>query len=154
MTRRLQVLIGSGVLVLFAGYFLLPLVLEKWVWRETGPADFEWVRSHPFPRERSSEFASVLLWDAGPRDDPAWRKTKKVGRLAFTRTEVFAGDELIRRENIRGYLDAKVAAQEITSVAVIPASDAKWTDIFSVVDECRKSRVRLVLLSARPTENR
>ena len=68
-------------------------------------------------------------------------------RFLLIRGQAFDRDILIPREEIKEYLNARVKSDQIEFVIVFPVKDAKWGEIFPVIDECRKSRVKVVYLN-------
>jgi hypothetical protein len=44
-------------------------------------------------------------------------------------------------------LNARVKSDQIEYVIVFPVKDSKWGEIMPVVDECRKSQVKVVYLN-------
>jgi hypothetical protein len=85
-------------------------------------------------------------WEAPPDVKDEWR-AKKAARLSILQGEAFASGSHIPREEIRAFLDAKVASGEIDYVIVFPQKGARWGEIIAIVDECRRSHVRIVLLN-------
>ena len=97
--------------------------------------------------EKEKNWAPVRLWwEASPDGKEPWR-AKKAVRITLTRGEAFAGNTHIPRERLREFLDERVSSGEIDYVVVFPAKGTKWGEIFPTLDECRKSRVQIVLLS-------
>lgn len=91
--------------------------------------------------------APVHIWWESPLGQRDYWRAKKSARLLLVRGEAFVDDVYLPKENVTGYLDARVERGEIEYVIVFPARDTKWGEIFPVLDECRKSRVRVVLLN-------
>jgi hypothetical protein len=142
MKKRTIILAGCAFL-LALGCLVGPRAFEK---RST-PA---WPESRGyFSDDSESGLAPVQLWwEAPPGEKESWR-AKKATRFTLVRGQAFVGDTLIRKEKIREYLDARVQSHEIDYVVIFPEKDSKWGEIFPVLDECRKSRVRIVLLNER-----
>jgi hypothetical protein len=87
-----------------------------------------------------------LWWEAPPEMKGEWR-ARKAARFTLTGGEVFVGDSHIPREKIKAFLDQRVASGEIDYVVLFPTKGTRWSEVFPALDECRKSRVRIVLLN-------
>ena len=96
---------------------------------------------------KESEWAPVQLWWEAPPDVKNEYRARRAARLTFLRGEIFSGDTHVPNENIREFLDQQVLNGAIDYVVIFPAPGMKWGEIFPALDECRKSRVRIVLLN-------
>ncbi len=97
--------------------------------------------------EKETSWAPVQLWWEAPPDvQDRWR-AKKAERFTLTRGEAFSGNTHVPREKIREFLDERVSRGEVEYVIVFATKGTRWGEIFPVLDECRKSRVRIVLLN-------
>jgi biopolymer transport protein ExbD len=143
VNRRVFMLLGGGAILLLVAYIGFPLAFEKWLMPE---AELEHNGYGGYsPDDRPNGMARVQLWSG----DAHWfknRTAKNRVRFVIARGQTFVGDEPIAREKIRTYLDQKVLDREATSVVIVPAKGSSWGEIFPVIDECRRSRVRVVLL--------
>lgn len=91
--------------------------------------------------------APVEIWDEAPPEAKALWRARKAARLVAVADGVQVNNSHVARQNIRDYLNERVLKGEIAYVVVFPTKDATWGDIFAVLDECRKSQVKIVLLN-------
>ena len=145
MKRRLVFLISGGAVLLLTTYLTLPFLLKKWLMPPIEKSPLGTFQSE-ITLEEPSGRPAVHLW-TGSLQSVMRGAYKDVTGLAVVGGEAFTGDELIPREKIRERLDRMVSDKEIESVAVFPVKGSRWGDIFPVLDECRKSRVRFVFLA-------
>ncbi len=145
MNRRVKIILTSGAAVLLVVYLFLPLLLKRWT--ALPLPEYGGYFATASSTEHQNGLAPVQLsWEAPPDEKGYWR-TKKSARLLLVQGQAFVGDVLLPREKITAYLNARVQSGEIDYVIIFPVKDTKWGDIFPVLDECRKSRVQIVLLN-------
>ena len=144
MNRRSYLILSIGAVLLLATH----VALSHWV-KGSLPhfPESSGYFSSSFASERSSGLAPVQVWWERPLEQKGYRRAKKSARLLLVNGQVFVADDLLPRDKITAYLDARVRSGEIDYVVVFPVRNTKWGDIFPVLDECRKSRVRIVLLN-------
>ena len=145
MQVRIPVLVSAGAALLVIGHFALPRAFELWLMpREPKPRVYS---ISPSESEERAGLAPLRFWtEAAPGEKGDWR-IQNAARILLIRGQAFVGDVLIPREEIREYLNARVKQDQIEYVIVFPAKESKWGDLFPVLDECRKSRVRVVFLN-------
>ncbi len=113
----------------------------------TTPLDRKEFAAYASCTEKEAGWAPVQLWwEAPPEVKGQWR-AKKAARISLMGGEVFIGDSHIPRGKIRTFLDEQVARGEIDYVVIFSERGARWGDILPALDECRKSRVQIVLLN-------
>jgi hypothetical protein len=145
MKKRPFILLSAGAAFLAISYFTLPLAFG-WLLAPSKPGE-RIIYLYANSAEQQNGLAPLQFWRGTPPEHEARGPEKRAVRLLLIRGQAFIGDVLLPREEIKDYLDARVKSGEIEYVVVLPAKDTKWGDIFPVIDECRKSRVRLVLLN-------
>jgi hypothetical protein len=145
MNKRIATILSFGAVILLPSYIILNYALPWWLMPHESEA-----RDYPIATlstERANGLAPVQLWyEAPPGQKSDWR-AKRSARFLLLLGQAYIGDVLLPREKIKAYLDAKVQSGEIDYVVVFPSQETKWNEIFPVIDECRKSRVRIVLLN-------
>jgi hypothetical protein len=140
--KRFAALFFAAAICVVAGYLLFP--------RSKNGARAEERREYTeyAARTKGAEgLAPVQLWGEAPPDVKSNWRAARTARLVVTRGQAFFGDRWIPSDEICQYLDAKIAKGEIDYVLVSAAVGAKWGEIVPVVSECRKSRVKIVLLN-------
>jgi hypothetical protein len=156
MTRRSVKLLITGAAVLLVAYFGLPPFLEKLMTQaEWEPASLQ---TGDFPsRNSKSAFAPVALqWLGELRDEPVI----KVGtyfypasssewsavNLNVVRGQACIGGEIIPHERVVDFINAR-SASGANFVIVTQARGTKWGEMFPVLDACRRSSVRAVIIN-------
>jgi hypothetical protein len=145
MKRRIIFLIACGSVGLTAGYYGFTPLFRFWF----KPHDIV-SRGYPdsSPLLRHDGLAPVAIWREASPERPGYWHASKAAKLNLTAGSIFVGDELLPMEEITNYLDARVKMGEIDYVVIFPDRKAKWMDIFPIIDKCRKSTVKIVLLNA------
>ena len=144
MNGRMVIILVLGASVVLHAYFALPRLLAK---RGTSsapglPGD---VDAASLPANRIP-LAPVQLWAEAPAGEREYWLARKSAQFLIVHGQAMAGKLHVPHGKIRGYLNAKVQNGEIDYVVVLPIRNTKWGDIFPVLDECRKSRVQIVVL--------
>jgi hypothetical protein len=141
---RVFILAVSGSAVLVAAYLGLQASLDARKSSRDWMQDFH---AYALRVKTDEQFAEVQAWnEAAPEVKSRWRAARAT-RIRVLQGQAFVGDTHLPKDEIRGFLDLKVASGEIDHVVVFPSRGAKWGEIVSIVDECRKSRVKIVLLN-------
>ena len=120
------------------------------VWGEASAPNGQ-VDTEPFGgttrNERDDHLAKVHLSFEAPPELKHELRFKKAVRLSLVPRGVFVGTEFVPTEKVRAFVDRRVLSREIDYVVLFPARDSKWGDIFPVLEECRRSKVRIVMLN-------
>ena len=132
--------VAGGVLALVGWVLLRPVAVVP-------PAESQLFADYSVRTEKETGWARVQLWwESTPEMKARWR-AKKAARITLTGGEAFSGDTHIPRERLREFLDQRVSTGEIDYVVIFPVKGAKFGEILPALDECRKSRVQIVLLN-------
>jgi hypothetical protein len=144
--RPIAILLTGGLL-LASCYQLLPIVLDKLLL----PSETVGEQDPYFGgnRERSNGMAPLALWWAVATDTQGkeYFRKAKAQQIVIIKGFAFIDDKMLPTKTITEYLNQKVASKEIAYVVLLPANDTKWGDLIPIIDECRKSHVRSVLLN-------
>ena len=97
--------------------------------------------------EKETGWAPVQLFWEAPAEIETKARVEETVRFTLINGEAFSDGTHVPREKIREFLNLRVAAGEIYRVIVFPNKGARFKEIIPVLDECRKSRVRVVLLN-------
>ncbi|WP_221029977.1 hypothetical protein [Actomonas aquatica] len=145
-TRSRRMIWGGAISLPLIAISLLIVVRRSAIPRsEFGQPAFYWWATTA--NRADLDFAPIQFsWEAPPGVKGYWR-VREAERFTLLNGEAFVGDEHLPRERITDYLNEKVRRAEIEYVVVFPAKGSKWGDLFPVLDECRKSEVRIVLLN-------
>ena len=143
MSRALK-LTAIGGAVLVAAFLGLRTLRDTKESTDDWKDEFRAYVSHVKLEER---FAEVQVWNEAPPEVKSRWRAAKAARIRVLQGQAFVGDVHLPKDEIREFLDLKIASGEIDYVVVFPSRGAKWGEIVSIVDECRKSRVKIVLLN-------
>ena len=125
-------------------YWILPLALDNWLKTPDARSVDYYVHDD---MARINGFAPVFIWNEAPPSKRDYHRLTYAARLVVLRGEAFAGDRHIPREKIAAYLNTKVRRREIDSVVIFSTNGTRLSELMPVLDECRKSEVRVVYLN-------
>jgi hypothetical protein len=147
MKRPLVILLTGGLL-LVSCYQLLPIALGSAETIEESDSSYD-------GNARSNGLAPLLVWtdmwggafstEQGQKKD-YWKAIKAEKILVFQGLAL-VNDEVLPTKTIKNYLNQKVLNHEISYVAIFTDNDTKIGELFPIIDECRKSDVKTVLLN-------
>ena len=145
MNKRTTNVLSSGAVILLLSYVLLNIALPWWLMPHLSEQRDDSIAT--LSTERANGLAPLQLWYEAPPGHKGYWRAKRAARFSLVHGEAFVGDVLIPKGEIKAYLDTRVQSGEIDFVVVFPSDQTRWGEIFPVIDECRKSRVRIVLLN-------
>ena len=139
--KRPLIIASSGAALLLASYFVLQVAVKRGLMPNLpGPHGYV-----GYQVARPNGFAPVQLWG-----EPQTFRTKGAARIVVARGDVHLEDKLIARQDITANLNEMVRDGRIHYVVISSETDTKWGEILPVLDECRKSQVRVVFLNYYP----
>ncbi|MGA7725577.1 MAG: hypothetical protein WCA95_09845 [Opitutaceae bacterium] len=141
-----MILIACGLAALAAGHYNFERVFKAWL-SPADPDNRTYTFDHQYPR-RIHGLAPIQIWREASMEEPGRWHAAMTAKLNLTGGQAFVGDVLLATEDITNYLDARVKSGEIDYVIIFPDRKAKLKDLFPVIDQCRKSTVKGVLLNA------
>jgi hypothetical protein len=145
MTSRETKLIGYGALLLLAVFCLRPILIDA-----LSPEP--WVEGYQEAYSGGgsaggSGYAPVSLWWEQPLGERNhWRAGKAV-RLVVRGGVAFESENPILLEKLTSFLNERIDRDQVKYVVVFPVAGTKWGELIPVIDQCRKSRVEIVLLN-------
>lgn len=145
--RRIRLIALAGAAVVGGGWWTAwrTEAEDMAALRRAFAADAERTTAHP-------GWAPVMLCGATSAASIQPEDTAKVARFCVRDGEVFVEERHMPRERIADWLNARVAAGEIDYVLVTSEARTAWGSVVAVLDACRQSRVRAVLLNQWPQE--
>jgi hypothetical protein len=142
--KRLHIIICSGLVLLVCSFFFLPQAIDFWVFKNNYQR-FDRLFLQ-FPRDRMTAFAPVILWDDKVPDGlGSWKNEKSIS-IELSRGVVLISGSEIDTKDLRNYLDRRILRDPFKFLIVEPSRDTSWRDLWKVLDECRQSKIELVLL--------
>jgi hypothetical protein len=141
--KRPLVLTLIGAVLAVASYLILPVVFEKWLY----PPELE-SRSPLSTALLQGEglLAPVNMWWETHPDETGQPRLDKSERILVAYGQAFIKGKQIPVRDIKAYLDGKVDRGEMEYVIVYAPKETRWKFLFPIVDQCRKSKVKIVLL--------
>lgn len=109
--------------------------------------DHEEFAAYAHRTEKASGLAPIQLWDEAPPEVKGAERAERTARLSLAGGQVFSGDAHIPTDKLREFLNTRVQQDNVLYVLVFAQKGTRWGEVFPVLDECRKSRVRLVLIN-------
>ena len=147
--NRIVVLGAVGFAILVGAYFALPAIRQKSVaTTDAKPSKLLTIfRGVP----AGDGTAAILFWSYATAREKAHWGAKRAARLLVLENRTLVDHEEISIDRIRDYLDSKVRGGTIEYV-VVTMRDTPRSESLAVIEQCRRSRVAIVIIETLPSE--
>jgi hypothetical protein len=152
--NRIVMLLVLGVSILVAGFFAIEPTFEAWLGTRNKAA----AKGDPRRRHAPTEMAPLSISSFTPpvagkkrtMVSTEWEGAEReygAAEFEVVKGQAFVDGKLLPTDQVTAYLDGRVKAHEVEVVVIFPEAEAKMGELFPVIDACRKSKVREVLLN-------